>query len=190
MLDYSNAFLAAQESQDDVGMHLFSRHRDDDATVKGFGSSEAGATSTSHTVSLPEISVRSHALRANRGIDSGHATPVWPSLFNASSSFSTPVMHFASLPLQKAEDGRNETEAAPVLTQTATEIISDLQRKVLLLQTELQFELWLKRENMRHVGRLHQDHVVTRRAELERQQLVCTKCTLFAHCSTTIFIPA
>jgi DNA anti-recombination protein RmuC len=72
------------------------------------------------------------------------------------------------------EDSGGEGEVAgPALTQTAQEIISDLQQKLLQVQTELQFEMWLKRENMRHVGRLHQDHVMSRRAELERQQLVC-----------------
>ncbi|KAF9264764.1 hypothetical protein L218DRAFT_899786 [Marasmius fiardii PR-910] len=49
--------------------------------------------------------------------------------------------------------------------------ISDLQRQVLLLRNELNFELWLARENVKHIGRLYQDHTVTQNAEVERQGL-------------------
>ncbi|KIK59820.1 hypothetical protein GYMLUDRAFT_659968 [Collybiopsis luxurians FD-317 M1] len=49
--------------------------------------------------------------------------------------------------------------------------ISTLQREILLLRTELNFEMWLSRENMKHIGRLYQDRVVNRNAERERQGL-------------------
>ncbi|KAJ7136538.1 pyrroline-5-carboxylate reductase dimerization-domain-containing protein [Mycena crocata] len=49
--------------------------------------------------------------------------------------------------------------------------ISGLQREVLLLRNELNFELWLLRENVKHVGRLYQDRVLSRDAEVERQGL-------------------
>lgn len=51
-------------------------------------------------------------------------------------------------------------------------IISGLQREVLLLRTELNFELWLKRENIQHVARLHQSRVLTKDADMERLRLV------------------
>ena len=173
MLDFTNASLASQEPPVDTEAQPFSFGYDDDATLKGF-SSRSSAASVSHSVSLPEISVRSHTLRGMKGIGSGHATPVWPSLFNASSpNYSTPVMHTTNLPGYEADEPFDEAERenTPVSAQTSR-IIKKLQQDVLLLQTELQTELWLKRENMRHVSRLHQDHVVTRKAELERQQLV------------------
>jgi hypothetical protein len=47
-----------------------------------------------------------------------------------------------------------------------------LQREVAALQTELALELWLNRENVKHVARLHDNHVLTRNADVERQALV------------------
>ncbi|KAJ8078686.1 hypothetical protein PM082_012969 [Marasmius tenuissimus] len=52
-----------------------------------------------------------------------------------------------------------------------TRVVSDLQRQVLLLRSELNFELWLARENIKHIGRLHQDRSLTQNAEVERQGL-------------------
>lgn len=50
--------------------------------------------------------------------------------------------------------------------------IAGLQREVLMLRCELNFELWMARENVKHIGRLYQDRVVSRTAEVERQGLV------------------
>jgi len=46
-----------------------------------------------------------------------------------------------------------------------------LQREVLLLRNELNFELWSSRENVKHIGRLYQDRVLSKTAEMERQGL-------------------
>jgi len=46
-----------------------------------------------------------------------------------------------------------------------------LQREILLLRNELNFELWVSRENVKHIGRLYQDHILSRSAEAERQGL-------------------
>ena len=51
--------------------------------------------------------------------------------------------------------------------------ISGLQREILLLRNDLNFELWLSRENSKHIGRLYQDQILMRTAETERQGLVC-----------------
>lgn len=51
--------------------------------------------------------------------------------------------------------------------------ISGLQREILLLRNDLNFELWLSRENSRHIGRLYQDRILMKTAEAERQGLVC-----------------
>ncbi len=50
--------------------------------------------------------------------------------------------------------------------------IAGLQREVLMLRSELNFELWMARENVKHIGRLYQDRVLSRTAEMERQGLV------------------
>lgn len=52
--------------------------------------------------------------------------------------------------------------------------IAGLQREILMLRSELNFELWMARENVKHIGRLYQDRVVSRNAEMERQGLVNT----------------
>ncbi|GJE86936.1 hypothetical protein PsYK624_030190 [Phanerochaete sordida] len=49
--------------------------------------------------------------------------------------------------------------------------IAGLQREILMLRSELNFELWMARENVKHIGRLYQDRVVSRTAEVERQGL-------------------
>lgn len=50
--------------------------------------------------------------------------------------------------------------------------LAGLQREVLLLRNELNFELWNARENVKHIGRLYQDRVLSKTAEMERQGLV------------------
>lgn len=50
--------------------------------------------------------------------------------------------------------------------------IAGLQREILMLRSELNFELWMARENVKHIGRMYQDRVVSRTAEVERQGLV------------------
>ena len=52
------------------------------------------------------------------------------------------------------------------------QVISGLQREVVLLRNELNFELWLSRENVKYIGRLYQDRVQVKAAENERQGLV------------------
>lgn len=54
-----------------------------------------------------------------------------------------------------------------------TQAISGLQRDVLLLRNELNFELWLSRENVKHIARLFQDKIISDNVETERQGLVC-----------------
>ncbi|SRR6266545_3889445 len=50
--------------------------------------------------------------------------------------------------------------------------ISGLQREILLLRNDLNFELWLSRENAKHIGRLYEERVVMKSTEAERQGLV------------------
>jgi len=52
-----------------------------------------------------------------------------------------------------------------------SQAISGLQREILLLRNDLNFELWLSRENSKHIGRLYQDQILMRTAETERQGL-------------------
>ncbi|KAG9299233.1 hypothetical protein G9A89_013881 [Geosiphon pyriformis] len=52
--------------------------------------------------------------------------------------------------------------------------ISFLQREIMLLRNELNFELYLKQQHMQHIGRLHRDHVLDSSVEAERQNLYNT----------------
>lgn len=58
------------------------------------------------------------------------------------------------------------------LTVEPHHAISSLQREVLLLRNELNFELWLKKQHLSHMGKLHRDRIVARSEEAERQNLV------------------
>ena len=51
-------------------------------------------------------------------------------------------------------------------------LVASLQREALLLRNELNFEIWLSRENIKHIGRLYQDRCLVKSAEAERQGLV------------------
>ncbi|CUA74213.1 Tuberous sclerosis 1 protein homolog [Schizosaccharomyces pombe 972h-] [Rhizoctonia solani] len=53
----------------------------------------------------------------------------------------------------------------------AEEALSILQRDVLILRNQLNFEIYLKELVQQHVGRLHQDKIVSRSEEAERQGL-------------------
>ncbi|KAG8968241.1 hypothetical protein FRC05_001622 [Tulasnella sp. 425] len=58
-----------------------------------------------------------------------------------------------------------------VLSVEPHHAISSLQREVLLLRNELNFELWLKKQHLSHMGKLHRDRIVARSEEAERQNL-------------------
>ena len=59
-------------------------------------------------------------------------------------------------------------------------VISLLQRENLLLRNELNFELYLKEQHLRHIGRLHREKVTDTALEAERQNLYHTVRTLRA----------
>ncbi|CBQ72314.1 conserved hypothetical protein [Sporisorium reilianum SRZ2] len=59
-------------------------------------------------------------------------------------------------------------------------VTSLLQRENLLLRNELNFELYLKEQHLRHIGRLHREKVTDTALEAERQNLYHTVRTLRA----------
>ncbi|TKY86367.1 hypothetical protein EX895_004516 [Sporisorium graminicola] len=69
------------------------------------------------------------------------------------------------------------TAAAHGLGSDAS-VISLLQRENLLLRNELNFELYLKEQHLRHIGRLHREKVTDTALEAERQNLYHTVRTL------------
>ena len=117
-------------------------------------------------VSLQDMISTSVALKSNLEVDVEHPSMPWSALLFPPGS-SSPTK--ASIKLPPESVGGDEGTQVP---SHVAEAISSLQHEVLLLRSELNFELWQSRENVRHIGRLHQDHVLSKNAEADRQALV------------------
>ncbi|TFK43005.1 hypothetical protein BDQ12DRAFT_645012 [Crucibulum laeve] len=112
-------------------------------------------------VSLQDMINTSVALKSNLKVVVVNPTLQWPRpLFE--NGIASPS--HSSFPLPDPSD--QDMYAAHV-----AQAIAGLQREVLLLRNELNFELWLSRENAKHIGRLYQDRVLMKTAEAERQGL-------------------
>ncbi|KDQ10321.1 hypothetical protein BOTBODRAFT_147832 [Botryobasidium botryosum FD-172 SS1] len=87
---------------------------------------------------------------------------------------STPLALPSPLPLTPPAQASPHAAEAPLPaepTLAEVEAISILQREVVLLKNELNFELWSKRQLMSHVAQLHKDRVASGNEEAERQIL-------------------
>jgi hypothetical protein len=116
-------------------------------------------------VSLQDMVNTSIALKSNLDVDIVDPTPIWPySLLLSEATAQSPG---------KPEPGSSVVQG-----------IAGLQREVLLLRNELNFESWLARENVRQIGRLFEQRIMRRNAEVERQNLVST--LRHHHCSCGI----
>lgn len=114
------------------------------------------------SISLQDMISTSVALKSNVHVDVIEPITHWPnSLFPSTTA--SPTKSSAPLP--------PHTENSEIPSHIA-QAVSGLQREVLLLRNELNFELWLSRENVKHIGRLYQERIMTRSAEAERQGLV------------------
>ncbi|KAI9571299.1 hypothetical protein HD554DRAFT_2016692 [Boletus coccyginus] len=115
-------------------------------------------------VSLQDMITTSVALKSNLEVE-----VEFPDLLRSALSFPpgncSPSKASIKLPSELVGD-----EGAQLPSHVA-EAISSLQREVLLLRSELNFELWHSRENVGHIGRLYQDHVLSKNAEADRQAL-------------------
>src|SRR6266404_550778 len=111
-------------------------------------------------VSLQDMVNTSIALKSHLDVDIVDPTPIWPYAL------------FPSEPACKTGKLDPESSIAPA--------IAGLQREVLVLRNELNFESWLARENVRQIGRLFEQRIMSRNAEVERQNLVsASRCV---HC--------
>ena len=116
-------------------------------------------------ISIQDMITTSVALKSNPEVDIEHPGIPWSGLLFPPGS--SPAKASIKTPPESA--GGDEGAQLP---SHVVEAISGLQREVLLLRSELNFELWHSRENVRHIGRLHQDHVLSKNAEADRQALV------------------
>jgi hypothetical protein len=129
-------------------------------------------------ISLQDMITTSIALKSGLDLDIVHTSsvPDWPTTLSehksrtrspsrksiASASVRSPSPELTVIPEMSAQDVPSHVTAA----------LAALQREVLMLRCELNFELWMARNNVKHIGRLYQDRVVSRFAEVERQGLV------------------
>ncbi|KAF8810127.1 hypothetical protein BYT27DRAFT_7186996 [Phlegmacium glaucopus] len=110
-------------------------------------------------ISLQDMINTTIALRSNLDLEVIQPTSSWsPAIFSSTAS---------SSPDQNSPSQSDEDRNTPLVAQA----ISGLQREILLLRNDLNFELWLSRENAKHIGRLYQDQILMRTAETERQGL-------------------
>jgi hypothetical protein len=105
------------------------------------------------------------ALKSNLDVEIEAPTAAWSSLLFPPGS-NSPTKRVLDLP---PEPNISRDEQLP---SHVAQAISGLQRDVLLLRNELNFELWLSRENVKHIGRLYQDRILSKNAEVEQQGLV------------------
>lgn len=134
-------------------------------------------------ISLRDIVATSVALKSGIGIeiDDGESQATWLNLLSFGSS-SSPGKRSMSLP----------PEGAPVkpfsvrdkeISNPVAEAISALQRKLILLNNELNCELWLTRRNVEYIGRLKKECELAKSAEGERQGLVSSSSWRSFSCS-------
>lgn len=114
-------------------------------------------------ISLQDMIDTTIALKSKLDLEVIQPTSQWPhSLFSAI-GVSSPEQNDLP-PMATLEQDPNSLHVA--------QAISGLQREVLLLRNDLNFELWLSRENAKHIARLYQDRILMKTAETERQGLV------------------
>ena len=117
-------------------------------------------------VSVQDILGTYHVLKSRIDIEVVDPSPEWPHLLvrppTSLSSLGADATPYRAFP-------RRSEDAIPAHVEEA---ISGLQRENLLLRTELNYELWLKRENVKRIGRLYEDRILVKGAEIERQGLV------------------
>lgn len=123
-------------------------------------------------ISLRDIVATSVALKSGVDIkiDVGGSEPAWPELlfFGPPSS---PSKRRISLP-PEGKSVKSPQTLDKEIPDHVSEAISALQRKLILINNELNCELWLARRNVEHISRLKKECELAKGAEGERQGLV------------------
>ena len=180
MLDIRNAALAMQERhcapepQAGVASAIAPTQADlSEERSPGPVISPINLSSGRPRISLQDMIAISVALKSELNVDISTPTSPWPlSLFPTTTA----------LPATGGAASSPQASSMPYadgVPSHVVEAIAGLQREVLLLRNELNFELWLSREHVKHIGRLYQDRILSKGAEAERQGLVrCVRVML------------
>ncbi|KAG8685131.1 hypothetical protein FRC09_014943, partial [Ceratobasidium sp. 395] len=108
-----------------------------------------------------------HSSRRSSGDNSRKSLQI---MIDTHAALTTPIP-LAPVPLPGTLDNpESETQVRPKYI-VAEEALSILQRDVLMLRNQLNFEVYLKELVQQHIGRLHRDTIVSRSEEAERQGL-------------------
>ena len=123
-------------------------------------------------ISLRDIVATSVALKSGMDIeiDGGESQETWPDILFLGSPNSPGKRSGPFLPegaSTKPLPGRGKE-----IPDHVAEAISALQRKLILMNNELNCELWLARRNVEHIGQLKKECELAKSAEGERQGLV------------------
>ncbi|KAL1944505.1 hypothetical protein VTO73DRAFT_2935 [Trametes versicolor] len=134
-----------------------------------------------HRISLTHMVATSVALKSGLDIAIVDPSPAWSAVLFPLRPRTRSSSRAERESLQPSEE---QVESPPTPSQSehskdsdgslprhVAQAISALQREVLLLKNELNLELWTTRENVKHIGRLCKDRVVSRTEEVERQGL-------------------
>ncbi|KAI0374969.1 hypothetical protein BV20DRAFT_1033007 [Pilatotrama ljubarskyi] len=144
---------------------------------------EAGSPSVSTVpkISLAQMVATSVALKSGLDVEIVDPSPAWSAALLPLQSGTRSSSRAERSSSQPAEE---QTESPPTpshsehdnhedgtLPRHVAQAISALQREVLLLKNDLNLELWTTRENVKHIGRLYKERVLSRNEEVERQGL-------------------
>lgn len=120
-------------------------------------------------LSLQDMINTTIALKTNLDLEVEQPTGQWPlELFR-----NAPAPPVNVVPTAEEAEAEGSSSAFSLQeTQHVKQAIAGLQREVLLLRNDLNFELWLSHENAKRIGKLYQDRILMKSAEAERQGLV------------------
>jgi hypothetical protein len=175
MLDVRHARLAERQRHDDEktsqGLPILQKEELVTPTVH---SRDPGTSKKKPVISIQDILATSLLLRSGQDVTFiGHTETLHAhSSHLAARSVSLPPDHH----FIHAAPG-DQVGATP---SRITQVLASLQRDVILLRNELNLELWLNLENVKHIGRLYEEHILSRNAEVERQALVCCLASISA----------
>jgi hypothetical protein len=116
-------------------------------------------TAEKATISLEDMVNTTLALKSGLQVDIIKPVSQWPNVL------------FSSPPTPEEQPSSAFSQSGDI-PHHVVQVISNLQREIVFLRNELNFELWLSRENVKHIGRLYQDRIQAKAAENERQGLV------------------
>ncbi|KAJ4488052.1 hypothetical protein J3R30DRAFT_3789656, partial [Lentinula aciculospora] len=179
--DYDVARISSEAMSLDVryaALAFRERYRNNASSEYSSSNDEAETPApTEHTnvrngvhLSLQSMVATSVLLKSTADVKVEPITQPWPRNIFTSDDASTA----SKTSSEKTEESVSDSENPPAPSPTPSRVsqaISNLQREVLTLRNELNFELWLSRENVKHIGRLFQDRIISKNAEVERQGL-------------------